>query len=304
MKHASLFSGIGGFDLAAQWAGWDNVFQCEIDPFCQKVLQYHFPNTELYNDIKQTDFSKYYGAIDVVSGGFPCQPFSIAGKRKGTADDRYLWHEMFRAIREISPRYIVAENVLGIVNWSKGLVFEQVCLDLEIERYEIQPFIIPACGINAPHQRYRTWFIAHATSRRGGGRRDFCNIEKEKQENRNIGIFGKFEGFSQERTTANTDNRRTRGLSNKSKEKGTQHCDELLGKQCTIPNWDNFPTQSPICSRNDGISRELDSITFSKWRSESIKAYGNAVVPQIPYQIFNAINNYENQQKINKNDTI
>lgn len=121
MTHASLFSGIGGFDLAAEWAGWTNVFNCEIDPFCRKVLAYHFPNAFQYEDIKTTDFRPLRGCVDVLTGGFPCQPFSLAGKRKGTDDNRYLWPEMLRAIRELAPRWVVGENVFGIVNWSEGL---------------------------------------------------------------------------------------------------------------------------------------------------------------------------------------
>lgn len=133
MTHASLFSGIGGFDLAAEWAGWTNMFNCEIDGFCRKVLKYHFPNAQQYADIRTTDFTVWRGRIDVLTGGFPCQPFSLAGKRRGTEDDRYLWPEMLRAIREIRPEWVVGENVYGFVNWSKGLVFEQVCADLENE---------------------------------------------------------------------------------------------------------------------------------------------------------------------------
>ena len=161
MRHGSLFSGIGGFDCAASWVGWENSFHTEIDPFCRIILKHHFPNATTYTEIRNTDFTPWRNRIDVLSGGFPCPPFSQAGKRKGTADDRYLWPEMFRAIREIQPRWVVAENVLGIVNWNGGLVFEQVHLDLEAAGYSVQTFVLPACGINAPHQRYRTWFVAH-----------------------------------------------------------------------------------------------------------------------------------------------
>jgi len=177
MTHGSLFSGIGGFDLAAQWAGWTNVFNCEIDPFCQKVLKHHFPNSNQYGDIKQTNFSRYKGAVNVISGGFPCQPFSIAGKRRGTDDDRHLWDQMLRAISDVSPSWVVGENVLGIVNWSKGLVFEQVCLDLETEGYEIQPFVLPAASVGAPHQRYRVWFVAAKNTNTNGRH----NINREEE---------------------------------------------------------------------------------------------------------------------------
>lgn len=161
MTHASLFSGIGGFDLAAEWMGWQNMFNCEIDPFCRKVLAYHFPEAKQYEDVKTTDFTIHRGHIDVLTGGFPCQPFSLAGKRKGSDDNRYLWPEMLRAIREIQPRWVVGENVFGIVNWSDGMVFEQVQSDLENEGYEVQPYIIPACAVDAPHRRDRVWFVAH-----------------------------------------------------------------------------------------------------------------------------------------------
>ena len=161
MTHGSLFSGIGGFDLAAAWAGWTNVFNCEIDPFCRRVLKYHFPESEQYEDIRTTDFTVWRDCIDVLTGGFPCQPFSLAGKRKGTADDRYLWPAMLGVVRTVRPRWVVGENVLGIVNWSQGMVFEQVCADLEAAGYEVQAYLIPAAGVGAPHLRYRTWFVAH-----------------------------------------------------------------------------------------------------------------------------------------------
>lgn len=161
MTHASLFSGIGGFDLAAEWAGWTNAFNCEIDPFCRTILKYHFPNAKQYEDIRTADFTIWKDRIDVLTGGFPCQPFSLAGKRQGTEDDRYLWPAMLDVIRTVRPRWVVGENVYGIVNWSEGLVFEQVCADLEAAGYEVQPYIIPACGVGAPHRRDRCWFVAH-----------------------------------------------------------------------------------------------------------------------------------------------
>lgn len=185
MNHASLFSGIGGFDLAAREVGWNNVFQCEIDPFCQSVLKYYFPKTVLYEDIKRTDFTSWKGKIDVLTGGFPCQPFSVAGQRKGADDNRYLWPEMLRVIRETRPLWVIGENVAGITNMVqpgsetdvetksdqdeenyKETILEQeyiintICDDLEREGYSVQPIIVPACGVGAPHKRYRIWFIA------------------------------------------------------------------------------------------------------------------------------------------------
>src|SRR5690606_26122536 len=144
--------------------GWETVQFVELDKFCQQVLKKHWPNVPIHDDIKTFDGTKYRGAIDIVTGGFPCQPFSTAGKRKGPKDDRYLWPDMLRVIREVQPSYVVGENVYGLVNWSGGLVFEQVCADLENEGYQVQPVILPACGVNAPHRRDRVWFIAYSAS--------------------------------------------------------------------------------------------------------------------------------------------
>jgi len=164
MKHGSLFSGIGGFDLAAEWAGWENMFHCEWNPFGQKVLKHYWPNAATYEDITKTDFTIWRGRIDILTGGFPCQPYSAAGKRLGKEDERHLWPEMLRVIREVQPRWVVGENVLGLVNWNGGLVFDEVQADLEAEGYEVQPFILPAASVNAPHKRDRVWFVAYRTT--------------------------------------------------------------------------------------------------------------------------------------------
>jgi len=160
MIHGSLFSGIGGFDLAAEWMGWENKFHCEWNTFGQKVLHHYWPQAEQFTDITKTDFKKYANRIDILTGGFPCQPYSSAGKRLGKEDERHLWPEMLRAIREIQPRWVVGENVLGLVNWSGGLVFHEVQADLEAEGYEVQPYVLPAVSVNAPHRRDRVWFVA------------------------------------------------------------------------------------------------------------------------------------------------
>ena len=126
LTHGSLFSGIGGFDLAAEWMGWDNKFHCEWNEFGQKVLNHYWPNAESFTDITKTDFTKYYGKIDILTGGFPCQPYSSAGKRKGKEDERHLWPQMLRTIREVAPSFVVGENVRGLTNWNGGMVFEEV----------------------------------------------------------------------------------------------------------------------------------------------------------------------------------
>ena len=280
MTHASLFSGIGGFDLAAEWAGWTNAFNCEIDPFCRRILKYHFPNAEQYADICTTDFTIWRGRIDVLTGGFPCQPFSLAGKRKGTEDDRYLWPEMLRVIRNIRPRWVVGENVFGIVNWSEGVVFEQVCSDLETAGYAVQPYIIPACGVGAPHRRDRCWFIAHRTD---------AGVETMRERQDGVHAVGAAaDTYGQRRHKFHSS-----AQSSQTQERITQNGN---GKQ-RIPDWNDFPTQSPVCCRDDGVPGGLDGITFSDWRNGSIKAYGNAIVPQVALQIFKTIKEYENHAR-------
>lgn len=160
LSHGSLFSGIGGFDLAAQWMGWNNIFQVEKDDWCRKVLAKNFPKTERFADIKDFTGYEYTNRIDVISGGFPCQPFSVAGQRKGKGDDRYLWEEMLRVIATIKPTYVVGENVTGII----GLALDTVLSDLEAQDYTTETFIIPACSKNAWHRRDRVWIVAYANS--------------------------------------------------------------------------------------------------------------------------------------------
>ena len=262
MTHGSLFSGIGGFDLAAEWAGFTNLFNCEWEEFPRKVLKHHFPNAEQFGDIRDFDATKYNGRIDILSGGFPCQPFSVAGKRKGSEDERHLWPEMLRIIRACEPLWVVGENVRGLVSWSDGLVFETCCTDLEALGYSVQSFIIPACAAgNAPHRRDRVWIVAH--NHNGNGNAPDTDDE---------GLQG-------------CEERRGFGGSRKKRNK------QPPGRICT--EWENFPTEPPLCGGDDGLPKELDGITFPKWRRESIKAYGNAIVPQVAYRIFESIQDYE-----------
>lgn len=164
MNHGSLFSGIGGFDLAAEWAGFNNIFNCEIDETCKKLLAYYWPQSIQYGDIIKQDFIQHAGEIDILTGGFPCQPFSNAGEQLGALDARYLFDSMFRAIREIRPRWVVGENVSAIASPKFKEVFEQICTQLEAEGYEVQPVNIPATITGAEHRRERIWFIAYSSS--------------------------------------------------------------------------------------------------------------------------------------------
>lgn len=157
MKVLDLFSGIGGFSLGLERAGMETVAFCEIEPFCQKVLKKHWPDVPIFNDVRSLD---YDGSVDLICGGFPCQPFSVAGKQKGKEDDRHLWPAMFSLIQKYKPSWVIGENVAGLINM--GL--DDVLVDLESEGYASRSFVIPACAINAPHRRDRVWVVAHANS--------------------------------------------------------------------------------------------------------------------------------------------
>lgn len=277
ITHASLFSGIGGFDLAAEWAGWTNSFNCEIDPFCRRILKYHFPNAEQYADIRTTDFTIWRGRIDVLTGGFPCQPFSLAGKRKGTEDERYLWPEMLRVIRTVRPRWIVGENVFGIVNWSEGMVFDEVCSDLEAAGYAVQPYIIPACGVGAPHRRDRCWFVAYCADSGFEAMRERTDCADADRV-----VTDSYGKRRNEQLAA--------GVASETEKRACQRDRKTFART----TFESFPSQSPLCCRDDVFPNGLDGITFPRWVRESIKAYGNAIVPQVALQIFETINEYEN----------
>lgn len=514
MLHISTFSGVGGFDLAAEWMGWKNIASCEINDFGNKILEYYWPDAYHHRDIHTFTYEKLNDELTkrfgnwrtddiILTGGFPCQPYSAAGKRKGKEDDRHLWPQMCRAIREIQPRWVVGENVSGLLNWNRGMVLDEIKADLEAAGFEVlPPLVLPACGVGAPHRRDRVWICArnkncgreNSIDRFGGFPKgesgglenlweqlrsnknkpengvvtqvlnertegDGCGSyqsesigqpEREfeispalyqysQQEEEGWGPFTEGEeqmegdnlceqpenlvGAIRQRGTsngsipesegeiriddteengdaANTDSdgqqrgnseheintgeggqyaqrdieqmgkpdatyteglriNREKELENNKGQSGkrggcnidnisevpnknrdgdatntdssgwgesavqgelrAKELEQLRGntwetrqtedgegqeggrwQQGGIPNWDNFPTQPPICGINDGISYGLDGITFSKWRNESIKAYGNAVVPQIVYEIFKAITLMEHNGKNSK----
>lgn len=292
MKHGSLFSGIGGFDLAAEWMGWENVFHCEWNEFGQKILNYYWPKAISYGDITKTDFTIHRGRIDILTGGFPCQPYSVAGKRKGKEDDRHLWPEMLRAIREIAPTYVVGENVGGIVNWNGGLVFEEVQSDMEAQGYEVIPVILPACAIDAEHRRDRTWFVSRIVPNPGGNGFDRDKKPKERRDSFRCGIpQHELDTLSCVWSSTNPNGGRLsiqgrpeRQINPEKKKNWKKH---------RVINDGGWPHEPPICTGNDGLSERLDGITFLDWSRESIKAGGNAIVPQVVYEIFKAIDAYD-----------
>lgn len=269
IKHIDLFSGIGGFALAADrvFGEVEHIF-CDNEPFAQEVLKKHWPNSKIYGDIRTLTADTYSNrcsgghqkidstvtneqtlsdskrctkppSVFLLTGGFPCQPFSQAGKRKGTDDNRYLWPEMLRVIQEFQPTWVIAENVRGLLTINGGLVFEQVCTDLENAGYEVQPIVIPAVAVNAPHRRDRVWFVAHRRS------------------------AGLQETWAEQQTAG------TRG------EGGN-------GRTGWDKDWPEVATA--LCRIHDGVPRRLD-------RNPRLKALGNAIVPQVAEEIMKAIKN-------------
>lgn len=379
--HGSLFSGFDAPSVAASWMGWKNAFHCEINSFCNEILKYWFPDSEHYEDITKTDFSQWKGRIDVLTGGFPCQPFSLAGQRKGADDNRYLWPEMLRAIREIRPTWVIGENVAGILTMvqpgeetemgsqtalfgednrkrvllRQEYVVETICKDLEREGYSVQPLLIPACAVGAPHRRDRVFFIAHRADsgvegmqrkwednilsgrtapdtdshRWRNGKNQQVTIA-ERKGTANIGTFSEdgtssysqcsgsgqiykevqseqpnghsFDSNGGKRDVANTKSKQSerdrleqpKDCATEQRESG-RSSSENNSKYATR-GWKNVPTQSPVCRGNDGLPFNVGDLTipFTKWRQESVKGYGNAIVPQVILEIFKAIEELDN----------
>lgn len=402
--------------------GWENLFHCEINPFGRKVLDYWYPNAKSYEDITTTDFTEWRGRVDVLTGGFPCQPFSYAGRRRGSEDDRYLWPAMYRAIDEIQPTWVVAENVAGILTMveqgkvsevaSQATLFgegdtlhryqlretftlERICTDLESHGYAVQPVLIPACAVGAPHRRDRVFIVARriaSDTYDGADRRTAREDESKGREERiqerhevrksdepnqvrreseriaATDTISSREGTSRasgesessrgdthqqpsERGSATErldrlhailrpiadpegecgqrmrpEQSETRGTSQEQSggrggEDGNDQsfadyyrkrlerwydCEEGRPGQAEDrpvgfvnqdngiagnSRWENFPSVSPIHRGNDGLPFDVDSLTlsFGKWRTEALKAYGNAILPQVMYEIFRAI---------------
>ena len=296
ITHYDLFAGIGGFSLALEEvfneAKINHIF-CEWEHFPSAVLKKHWPNGIFYGDIADlvddTNDQGHKSSVaeeqnpTILTGGFPCQPFSHAGRRKGTADDRYQWPNMFQVIQNVKPDWVIAENVRGLVTWNDGMVLEQVCTDLESEGYEVQPFIIPAVAVNAPHRRDRVWIIAYCANSRTKG--------LQKQE------------ISPDDPT-NTSSERLRGRSLRGCQDREWQMDEDERQRAEVrgqnqgrsrrdwnQDWRKVAAATCNARMDDGFSREVDGISYSfaKWRNESIKAYGNAIVPQVAMEVFRAI---------------
>ena len=294
LTHLSLFSGIGGLDLAAEMAGFRTVGQCEWANYPTKVLEKHWPDVPRWRDIRTLTGESFYEktgmrTVDVISGGFPCQPFSVAGKRRGAEDDRYLWPEMLRVIRELRPRWVVGENVAGIIT----LALDQVYTDLENEGYTVQAFVIPACAVDAPHRRDRCAIISHYDQIR-------CNVWRPSRK----GVYGdtpcdETDPGSEDVAYSDSNRLEKPGMQGLSEKQGVPVADS--GRREAQPGLGGVATRIPY--RLDGgmsvpgywMPEPDTPRTTSKkeHRKDRLQCLGNAVVPQQFYPVFQAIADIE-----------
>ncbi|OOE22020.1 DNA cytosine methyltransferase [Bacillus subtilis] len=293
MKSIELFAGIGGIALAAEWAGIETVAFCEREPFCQKVLNKNFRGVPIFDDVRtlnrqlleEKGVIEPGGTIDIISGGFPCQPYSIAGKRRGTEDDRDLWPEMFRIIKELRPTWVVGENVANFAN----MELDRTLFDLESAGYKGQSFIIPACAVDAKRRRDRTFVVAYSDSNRRNSRANnwrkrqlYTNqkwnkqttlkkreeLQSEFRESRSI--------LSDTNNTRLSRSKNTREVERKRKECYQQSSG--LHKE----RWGSWTAEPDVGRVAHGIPNRVDRI----------KGLGNAVVPQQIYPIFKSIREF------------
>ncbi len=324
MKHLDLFSGIGGFALAAQWVWGDkyeNVGFCDNNKFCQAIIKKNFKHAKIYNDIRELSIERLVAdahsvgqlhtesqklsnekgeqaqhklaagyQLDLLTGGFPCQPFSFAGKRRGKLDDRYLWPEMLRVIKETRPHWIIGENVAGIIN----LALDQVLSDLEGQNYEVQPFVIPACAVEAPHRRDRVWIVAHDASHAGRKRGCWRGIHEDRSLRERTIFPAVKEDWRSARRTARADI--AAALRNPTHTQSTGQQGFIYGPG-KIKFWrggagsDWLTAATDLCRMDDGLPVRLDGceLTAKQHRVERIKALGNAIVPQVAAEVMRAI---------------
>ena len=320
LKLLDLFSGIGGFSLGLESTGYfKTIAFVEKDKFCHEVLKKNFPNIPIESEVRNVKGNKY--KADIITGGFPCQPFSVAGKRKGTDDDRYLWDETIRIIQECKPRWFIGENVEGIINIQNGMVLRQVCNDLEEEGFKVQCLVIPASGIGAWHQRKRVWILAY--SKHNGSHRqerdetiESSNQSKEwlfvrdDQDVSNSDSFGygrwgskgctngewSFLPREQKGGEMGSEAERCNDITSNTSSEGSQRhgvstnmetkqrSEEFTTETSVAEQQTWWEAQSDICRNVNGISYELD-----KDRKNRIKALGNSIVPLIARQLGLAI---------------
>ena len=307
LTHIDLFSGIGGFALAADrvFGNVEHIF-CDNEPFAQEVLKKHWPTAKIYGDIRTLTYARYTDAQRhkplatefrhntraescpqdrpfILTGGFPCQPFSQAGRRRGEEDDRFLWPEMLRVIREFSPLWVIAENVRGLLTQGGGVVFERVCTDLEAAGYEVQPLIIPAVAVGAPHRRDRVWFVAHRNDTGSGtstSETDTNRSEKDKGWLELSLVRASGQNSDATDTRRRNGNERSEGIRPEGIQRKPKNSKRSGHRDEWRKNWLEVATR--LCRVDDGIPRRMD-------RNPRLKALGNAIVPQVAEEIMRAI---------------
>jgi len=275
LTHLDLFSGIGGFALAAKWNGYRTLAFCDNEPYAQAVLKKHWPDVPCHKDIREVR-GELYAGVTLLTGGFPCQPFSVAGKQRGKGDDRYLWPEMLRVIREARPAWIIGENVAGIVN----MALDQVHTDLEAEGYEVESLIIPACGVDAPHRRDRVWIVAHSKGGERGRIQDKGGAKGSQDCDQLSGITGGLSGKLRKENVADAQGVGIQGYWSSWIEKSQPHgCEGLSmreGKRSLQAKWMPEPAMDRVVN---GLPNRVDRI----------KGLGNAIVPQVAAEIIRCI---------------
>ena len=276
MKLLDLFSGIGGFSYGLEKTGFKTVAFCEVDKYCKLVLQKHWKGVKIYNDVKEITKERLEAdgveAPDIITGGFPCQPFSVAGKQKGTSDDRYLWPEMFRIIKEFKPRWVIGENVKGITNIQDGMVFETVCTDLEGEGYEVRAFNIPAAGVGAPHRRERIWIVGHS-------KHDGSSTSKIERGDNEINAG------TQKGSNSSSEFKRTSGSRN-NEDVANAGAGRRALQKTEIPTRGNGTEHQSWWQSEPDVGRVAHGVPG---RVHRLKALGNSIVPKIAEEIGKAI---------------
>jgi len=263
--HLDLFSGIGGFALAAGWAGYNTIGFCEVEDYPRRVLSSRFSGVPIHGDIRELNGSVYRG-VSLITGGYPCQPFSAAGKRKGAADDRHLWPEMLRVVKQARPAWVLAENVAGHI--TMGL--DEVLADLETEGYTARAVVVPACAVNAPHRRDRVWIIAKSL----GNAQNHGFSAKPHHERTHKTESGSTQGAGP--TMADTSTERTQGLRSSRVSEPPAHAGQevpVCGYERIGPSyWETEPDVGRVA---DGLPNRVDRL----------KGLGNAIVPQVAYEL-------------------
>ena len=281
MKVLDLFSGIGGFSLGLEWAGFETAAFCEFDQEAQKVLRKNWPEVPIFSDVRTLTKQELQdnGIYDIrlICGGYPCQPFSLAGERRGAEDDRHLWPEMFRLVKELRPDWVIGENVAGHINM--GL--DEVLADLEAEGYTARPFVIPACAVDAHHRRDRVWIVAHANSdsESNGSKHEQRMVENTSSRPRrdSESITGRQDNQAERSQDTDKAARPSENVAytNSSQRKGnggTVRTQSQYTNACSSSRWKPEPNVGRVAN---GVPR----------RSHRLKQLGNAVVPQVVEKI-------------------